>query len=218
MIIIETAAEAGNRLRRKAGSPYLVKPSSYSSRQDVYTLVYPFFVRRKIRPVIRAEGIYGGNPQRVMGGSNGTKECFTTKTTRRPRGRREKVTGNFSTFRLRPSRVRANPCTPGGCRGTTGGNQKGLKPLQTAFSSNFRRFRAGYGPIPGQHCACRFLSILGVSVWNFSSNIGFIIPSIADQKNFKKAAPVAKSGINIVTFQYEPPHFIYVNFHVCHRY
>jgi hypothetical protein len=42
MVIIETAAETGNHSRRKGRFPSLVKPSSYSSRLDVYALVFPF--------------------------------------------------------------------------------------------------------------------------------------------------------------------------------
>ncbi len=157
-------------------------------------------------------------PKGLWVGAMAQKNVLQPKRPGGGRGGSRKVTGNFSTICRRRSRVRAKLCIPGAPGATTGCNQKGLKPLQSAFSGFFRRFPKGYGPMPGGHCACRFLSILGVPVWNFSSNIGFIIPSLADQKFFKKAAPVAKSGINIVTFQYEPPHFIYVNFHVCHRY
>jgi hypothetical protein len=175
--------------------------------------------RRKIWLVIRAEGIYGGNPLRVVDAGNGTKECSGRRPARFAGERREKVTGNFSTTGPRLSRICANPCVPAPPGATTRRNQNGLKTLKTAFSALFRAFSRPFFPTPGQHCACRFLAVLGILVWNFCPNIGFIISSVEAQKFFlKKAALVVNSGINIVTFQYEPPYFNYVNFHVCHRY
>ncbi len=184
MIIIETAAETGTYSRRKADSLKLVKPSSYSSRLDVYALVCPFFVRRKIWLVIRAEGIYGGTPLRVMDAGNGTKECSGRRPARFAGKGCEKVTGNFSTTRPGVSRICANPCRPAPAGAGSGRNQKGQKTQKTAFFALLRAFPGAFFPTPGQHCACRFLPFLGVSVWNFCPNIGFIILSEEAQKKF----------------------------------
>jgi hypothetical protein len=143
--------------------------------------------RRKIWLVVRAEGIYGGNPRRVMDAGNGTKECSGRRPARFAGKRRGKVTGNFSTTGPAIRRICANSCTPLPPGATSQGNQNGLKTLKTAFFALFGPFCRPFFPTPGQHCACRFLPVLGVPVWNFCPNIGFIIPSVEAQKFFKKS-------------------------------